>query len=482
MYNSSKISIFLHKKIYIVLISFLILIMSLGGILTFFFVNQNTKNFYMLNTTTETSTQVLELNLLFRLKSTYFNEYFIAPIRINFENYDKAAKDFEKLLQNISETDISNSIDSDLLYLSNLSNQFDLIFFNEIVPFLGANKRIEAEKSRVNIQRIVAEYEENNRILKVRIASELEKSISNYKRFLSISLILFVWIFIFLYLIIIFIVIAIRYKQLLVDKTSDYNEAMRELMNKEKLASLGLVVSRISHDINTPLGNAILSTSYLRDSYDELKEKYSNNKLSKDGFSNYINSTDEIIERIEINLNRTNSLVKSFKNISTNQNIEIENIKFNLYKLIEETLFTLKNSYNGKTIDIEIYGDKELMFEGHPGFFSQIITNLIMNSIIHGFSNMNTGKINIKIEHKNQNLFIIYTDDGVGMNEEVKNRIFDPFFTTNRENGGSGLGMNIVYNIIQEHLHGEIICESKPNKGVYFKMSIPIKEGELYEK
>lgn len=482
MSNSSKISRFLHKKIYIILISFLVIIMSLGGILTFLFLNQNTKNFYMLNTTTEKSTQVMELNLLFRLKSTYFNEYFIAPIRINFENYNRAAKDFEKLLKNISETDISKSIDSDLLQLSNLSNQFDLIFFNEIVPLLDENKRIEAEKSRVNIQRIVAEYEENNRILKLRLESELEKSIVQYKRYLSISLILFVCIFVFLYLIIIFIVITVRYKQLLVDKTSDYNEAMRTLMNKEKLASLGLVVSRISHDINTPLGNAILSTSYLRSSYDEVKEKYLNNKLSKDGFSNYINSTDEIITRIEINLDRTNSLVKNFKNIATNQNVEIENTKFNLYKLIEETNFTLKNSYDNKDIDVEIYGDKELIFEGHSGFFSQIITNLIMNSIIHGFSNKDKGKITIKIEKKNQKLIIIYTDDGVGMSEEIKNRIFDPFFTTNRENGGSGLGMNIVYNILQEHLNGEIICESQPNKGVYFTISIPIKEGELNEK
>ncbi len=125
-------------------------------------------------------------------------------------------------------------------------------------------------------------------------------------------------------------------------------------------------------------------------------------------------------------------------------------------------------------LDINIICQKNINIDSYPGAYSQIITNLIMNSIVHGFKQKEKGKISIEITKKNKELQIIYRDNGKGIKKENLNKIFDPFFTTNRDNGGSGLGLNIIYNIITSNLDGSITCISKENKGVEFKILINI--------
>ena len=178
---------------------------------------------------------------------------------------------------------------------------------------------------------------------------------------------------------------------------------------------------------------------------------------------------------METNLARAADLVNSFKKISVNQSTE-EMTTFNLSEYFNMILLSLKHEYKNKDFEITVECDPKIKIYSYPGVYSQIFTNFLMNSFIHGFKGRDSGKITIKaslLADENR-LVITYKDNGLGIPPEVLDRVFEPFYTTNRANGGSGLGLYIVYNLVGQKLNGFINCHSTVGEGTTFVMDVPI--------
>jgi len=254
---------------------------------------------------------------------------------------------------------------------------------------------------------------------------------------------------------------------------SELKETQVQLIQSEKMASLGDLVAGISHEINTPVGLGVTGITHLEYITQEIVELYENDNISQNEFEEYLKSCSELTSSIHTNLNRAADLIKSFKQVAVDQSSEEKRV-FSIKKYLDEILISLQ--YETKNIDCQILieCDKNIKLNSYPGAFSQIITNFVMNSVVHGFKNLEKGVINILIKKQSNYIVLTYKDNGNGIKEEYLSKIYDPFFTTNRNHGGSGLGLNIIYNIITTTLNGQITCSSKQNEGVEFIVRIPI--------
>jgi PAS domain S-box-containing protein len=262
-------------------------------------------------------------------------------------------------------------------------------------------------------------------------------------------------------------------EQIVEKRTDELKHVLKELMEKEKMASLGGLVSGVAHEINTPLGTSITSISFMDKIHKEIIEKLKNGALSKKDLTDYLNLMSESISIVDNNLYRASELVKSFKKISSDQTYEIKT-KFNLKNYTDLIILSLKHELKHHVNNIIINIDSSIILNSYPGVYSQIITNLIMNSLIHGFKDGRNGDIIISCSLKNDECLLTYSDNGLGISDEVIGKVFDPFFTTNRNNGGNGLGLNIVYNLITGKLNGSIKVQSVPNSYTKFLIKLPI--------
>lgn len=257
------------------------------------------------------------------------------------------------------------------------------------------------------------------------------------------------------------------------EEAERYKMALHELHDRERLASLGSLVSGISHEVNTPLGAAISASSHLEAINKKAYEKLKSGSLSKEDLFEYMEGIDTSTNILDMNLERAANLVRSFKEIAVNQSSEMLQ-EFFLRGNLNAIITSLRHEYKRKDIQFEILCSEDLKIYSYPGAFSQIFTNLIMNSIVHGLEGKTGGVVRIITEVKENQLEIQYSDNGVGMNDGLVQRIFEPFFTTKRGAGGSGLGLSIVYNIINDQLKGRVTCKSVEGKGTTFEIIIPL--------
>ncbi|BEP27976.1 cache domain-containing protein [Helicovermis profundi] len=255
---------------------------------------------------------------------------------------------------------------------------------------------------------------------------------------------------------------------------NELKQMQNQLIESEKMAALGNLVAGIAHEMNTPLGVAVTTFSHLDKESKLLEKSYKNNKLKKSDMTNYFSIFSEASEILMYNINRAVMLIQSFKRIAVDQNTE-EKMSFNIYEYLNTILLSLKHEYKRRKIEFIINCDEELTINSVPGAFSHIFTNFIMNSIVHGFKDRQGGIINIDIKEEKNILKIEYSDNGSGIEKENLKKVFEPFFTTNRGNGGSGLGLNIVYSIVTQQLKGTIVVESKKSIGTKFIVRVPIK-------
>lgn len=280
-----------------------------------------------------------------------------------------------------------------------------------------------------------------------------------------------------------------RLEEIVKIRTEELNTTMKELMEREKMASLGGLVSGVAHEINTPLGVAVTASTFLSDENAKIMKCINEGTLTRQQLAEYLENTEESAKIIFSNLERASNLISSFKKISVNESDEVE-MRFNFYDYLQSILLMLKHEYKNTGHSFHIDCPKDLYLVSYPGAYSQIFTNLIMNSLLHGFKEREAGQISILVEVLKERkegtdiLRIEYRDNGVGIPEDNLKYIFDPFFTTARGNGknsGSGLGLSIVYNLITVTLKGSIECVSMPSKGVLFTIEIPILNYSLSE-
>ncbi|MCK5350576.1 MAG: HAMP domain-containing histidine kinase, partial [Desulfobacula sp.] len=251
--------------------------------------------------------------------------------------------------------------------------------------------------------------------------------------------------------------------------------AQDQLVQSEKMAALGELVAGVAHEINTPVGVGVTAASFLEAKTSEFKKTYSSGQLKRSELENYLQTVEEVSNSILINMERAAELISSFKQVAVDQSSQNRS-RFNLKEYISEILLSLRPRYKKTGHEIKVNCDENIDLNSFPGAFSQILNNMIMNSLIHGFEDMENGIIQIDItrrEDKEDTILFIYQDNGKGMNQEQKEKAFDPFYTTMRGKGGTGLGMSIVFNLITQTLKGSIDCDSSIGNGVRFTMKFP---------
>jgi signal transduction histidine kinase len=233
------------------------------------------------------------------------------------------------------------------------------------------------------------------------------------------------------------------------------------------------LVSGISHEINTPLGNSITIVSFLEQELKSIKEKQENKTLNKSDFNNFLNVFDESISFLSRNLSKAKYLINNFKELAVEKTLD-KKTSHNLKSLIEDIITSFELSQSEKLINVEIKCDSTLIVEIDSYKLTQILYNLISNSIVHGFEGRSKGFIKIEAEKKYDSLIIRYLDDGVGIGLDHIDDIFTPFFSTKFGESSSGLGLNVVYNIVKSSFGGTIECESQKNMGTSFTLNLKI--------
>ncbi len=249
-------------------------------------------------------------------------------------------------------------------------------------------------------------------------------------------------------------------------------ETQKLLMESEKLAFLGNLVAGLAHEVNTPLGITVTATSFYRELLYNLKSQFEKGLLTKKIVTHFFEKTGETSELIQKSLNTTIKLIDRFKLISTNTDFEVRTV-FDIVEYINRYIEKNREDLDKNSIELIIKSPEIILIDSYPLVFERIINNLINNSINHGFINIENPRIELEIIKDDNNLTLIYEDNGKGCDEKQITKIFNPFFTTKRSSGFTGLGLTIIYNLIHMKLKGEIICNSQNNQGLILKITVP---------
>lgn len=248
--------------------------------------------------------------------------------------------------------------------------------------------------------------------------------------------------------------------------------AQDHLVESEKMASLGGLVAGVAHEVNTPVGIGVTAASHMAKEAKEFAEKYRSGTLSRHDFESYVSDSLESATILLNNMQRAAALIQSFKQVAVDQTVE-EVRKFELGAYIAELLVSLRPKYKKTSHTVSVVCSEDFFVNTYPGPISQVVTNLVNNSLLHGFEGMENGEITIEVELLGDEAYILYRDSGRGIPKAHIDKIFDPFFTTKRGAGGTGLGMHILYNLITQTLKGRIICHDTEQQGASFTICFP---------
>ncbi|MBN7826084.1 ATP-binding protein [Bowmanella dokdonensis] len=264
----------------------------------------------------------------------------------------------------------------------------------------------------------------------------------------------------------------------LIQTLEKLHQFQRQIVQNEKMASLGDMVAGVAHEVNTPIGLGVTASTMMLDRLAQLQKDFESKNLKASSLAKFINEGEENLNIIYRNLNRAAELISSFKQVAVDQTSESTRV-FCFTQLMDEILLSMRPRLKKLPHEIRVYCSRELYIESKAGPINQIMINLIMNSVIHGFEFMEKGLVDIYVEMQGESkLCIRYVDNGKGIPEHLCKRIFDPFVTTKRGQGGSGLGMHLVYNLVTQALNGSITVTSEEGKGVEFQIVFPVRRVE----
>ena len=248
--------------------------------------------------------------------------------------------------------------------------------------------------------------------------------------------------------------------------------AQSQLTETEKMASLGGLVAGVAHEINTPVGTGVTAASFLEGRSRECADSLAAGTLRKSELDLFFVDVVESSQMILSNLLRAAELIRSFKQVAVDRTNE-ERRLFRVNEYIHHVLRSLHSRLKKTNISVQVKCPEILEIDSFPGVFSQIITNLVINSLTHGFAEGETGEITLDVKVDERGTVFCYADNGLGMEEQVRVQMFEPFFTTARNRGGSGLGMHIVFNLVTQTLKGSIQCASSLGQGCLFTIIVP---------
>ena len=251
------------------------------------------------------------------------------------------------------------------------------------------------------------------------------------------------------------------------------SQAMEQLVQREKLASLGSLVAGVAHELNTPIGNALTVSTALNDIHRQFAGELAKGTLRRSALDRFVAENSEATALIERNLQRAAGLISHFKQVAVDQ-ASMRRRQFDLAALVEDVLSTLSPRLKRSPHRIDVEIPPGLVFESYPGPLEQVLTNLIENSLVHGFEPGRAGVIRISAEASGPRVRLRYADDGLGIPPALRHRVFDPFFTTKLGQGGSGLGLYLVYNLVHGRLGGSIQLLESDGPGACFIVELPV--------
>ncbi|EEZ00017.1 signal transduction histidine kinase [Vibrio sp. RC586] len=268
-------------------------------------------------------------------------------------------------------------------------------------------------------------------------------------------------------------------EQLVAERTQDLEQSLQklrqtqeQLIESEKLAALGGLVAGVAHEVNTPLGIAVTATSVIQETREALLRAFQAQTLTSQQFSELLEHMTQSSSMLETNLNRAAKLIRDFKQTAVDQVSESRS-QFNVKQVLEALLASLHAETRKIPVEPQIAGDSGIVMNSLPGVLTQIVTNLVMNSLTHAFSEQPSPHIEIHFYEQENNIILEYRDNGCGVPPELHQKIFEPFFTTKRGSGGSGLGLNLVFNLVKQKLKGELEFESEIGHGVHYTIMLP---------
>ena len=246
-----------------------------------------------------------------------------------------------------------------------------------------------------------------------------------------------------------------------------------EIIQTEKLASLGRVVAGVAHELNTPIGNALMVASTIQSELDDLNRELASGTMRRSALGSFIERAGEGLALSISNLQRTALLISDFKQVAVDQTSD-QRRSFDLAEVSSEILNMLQPSLRKSGCDVQRHLAPALSCDGYPGRFGQILTNLVVNASIHAFEPGTVGRITVTVAAVGSDqVELVVADNGIGMDEVVRARIFDPFFTTKMGRGGTGLGMNIVHGIVTRVMGGQVTVQSAPGEGSSIRVVFP---------
>lgn len=252
----------------------------------------------------------------------------------------------------------------------------------------------------------------------------------------------------------------------------DLRQTQGQLVESEKMASLGSLVAGVAHEINTPVGVGVTAISYLQERISDLRHHFEEQKLTQTALKNFIDDAEQSSKLLLTNLNRAAELIASFKQVAVDQTSEAVR-DLDLRHYVDEVILSLRPKLKKTRHRVINQVNEGLTMHCRAGALAQVLTNLIMNALIHAFSDEQDGEMVISARREGDVVFMHVSDNGKGVSSDNLKRLFEPFFTTRRGQGGSGLGTHIVYSLVTQSLGGTISAQSEPGHGLSYQITLP---------
>jgi signal transduction histidine kinase len=252
----------------------------------------------------------------------------------------------------------------------------------------------------------------------------------------------------------------------------DSARTRKRLVEVEKMASLGVMVAGVAHEINTPVGVGVLAASTLQRETRKLTQSFAERSMTQSSLQTYFGNAESQVGLILSNLGRVSTLIDAFRQVAVHGLPQTKSPQ-RLARCIRDVVASLGERFADDRFSLTIHCDESLEVESYTGDLVSVFTNLISNSLQHGFKDKTHGHIEIGVQESAAKLLISYADDGSGMSPEVREHVFDPFFTTDLQNG-MGLGMHLVYNLVTQRMGGTITCDAPAEGGALFHLEVPL--------